>query len=450
MSFRFERKDFFSCTVEELFEYHEADGALQRLTPPWESAKLLKKEGEGIKTGAKIFLKVKVPFFQMGWVSEHTEYDYPHMFKDVMIKGPFKKWEHTHIFREEDGGASLTDIIEYQPPFKIFGRLGKKFIEAKLDSMFAYRHRITKYDIQSRKNKKSGKISITGSGGLIGQKLKPYLSVLGYDVSALNRGENNGEHFWDYKKQTYNNIEDIDIFIHLAGEPIGDNRWTPARKKRIYESRIEGTRFLVDKILEMKKRPKIFICASAVGFYGNRGDEVLTEKSSQGDDYISTVCSDWEKEAKRLENVGVRVVYMRIGVVLSPEAGALFKFILPFKFGLGGYMGCGSHYMSWVSIEDVLGSFEHVIKNDIYGAVNITSPEPATHRSFAETLGKVLHRPSFIKIPAFSISWVFGQMGRELLLSSTKAVPEVLEESGYVFRHKSLESAMKKLMGIEN
>jgi len=297
------------------------------------------------------------------------------------------------------------------------------------------------------------KILMTGASGLLGSALIPFFTTGGHIVHTLVRRvpfPEKDESFWDPEKKKLDPsvFDGADAVIHLAGEHIGEGRWTDEKKRIIIESRTKGTSLIADTISKLSSPPPVLICASAIGYYGNRGDKILTEDDQPGDDFISKVCSKWEKSAQATVDKGIRTVFMRIGIALSPAGGALSRLLLPFRAGLGGKIASGSQYMSWVGIDDVIGAFFHVLAdNKIAGPVNVVSPNPVTNLEFTKTLGKVLARPAVFSIPAAAINLAFGEMGREVLLSSTRVMPQKLIESGYRFRNPDLSGALSHLLG---
>ncbi len=243
-------------------------------------------------------------------------------------------------------------------------------------------------------------------------------------------------------------FEDVDVMIHLAGEPIGDENWTNEKKLSIVDSRVRSTSLLAKTISNMTKPPKLLICASAIGYYGDRGEEELDEESETGKDFISHVCYQWEKATKAAEDKGIRVVHLRIGVALSLQAVLSKGLINFFSLGLGTVFGSGRQHLSWVSMDDVLYAMTHIMETEsLNGAVNLTSPNSVRWQEFADTLAKVLNRPRFLRIPEWLIKLVYGQMGEEVLLSSANVKPKKLLESGFRFRYPLLTDALKHLLG---
>ena len=297
------------------------------------------------------------------------------------------------------------------------------------------------------------KILVTGSSGLIGSQLIPYLVARDHAVVRLVRSETergSDAIRWDPVAGTVDRvaIEGLDAVVHLAGEDISSGTWTAAKKARIRQSRVEGTRLLARTLASLDRRPHVFACASATGYYGDRGDEILTEESGPGTGFLASVCRDWEEAAAPAAEAGVRVVHLRIGVVLSADGGALARMLGPFRLGLGGPLGSGRQYVSWVAIDDAVGAIGHVLSTQtLRGAVNVASPNPVTQSAFARTLGHVLGRPTLLSTPAFAVRLMFGEMADELLLAGQRLEPARLLSSGYAFRFPELEAALRHLLG---
>ncbi len=296
------------------------------------------------------------------------------------------------------------------------------------------------------------KILVTGSGGLMGSALIPLLIKEGHSVLKLVRTkEKSGRDaiYWNPEKKEIDNsfLEGFDGIIHLAGESISEGKWTTEKKAKIRYSRVRGTEFLCKNLVKLSSPPKTFICASAIGYYGDRGEEVLNENSLPGKGFLPGICIDWEKSTKIASENNIRVVNLRFGIILTPKGGALAKMLPPFRMGAGGILGKGRQYMSWISIDDVLNSIIYILKEEnIRGPVNLVSPCPVTNREFTKILAKILKRPAIFPVPSFALRTVFGEMADELLLSSTRVEPEKLIEAGYEFKHKTLENALVELL----
>lgn len=294
------------------------------------------------------------------------------------------------------------------------------------------------------------KIGVSGSTGLVGSALVPFLTTSGHQVVRLVRSKPNpGEVYWSpgEGRLDASGLEGLEAVVHLAGENI-TGRWTPAKKARIRESRVQGTQLLAGTLAELPQPPKVLVCASAIGYYGDRGEEVLQEASPPGSNFLAEVCQAWEAASQPAAQKGIRVVSLRIGVVLSPRGGALGQMLLPFKLGVGGKIGSGRQYMSWIAIDDLVGVIHHALTTDsLQGPVNTVAPQAVTNLEFTKTLGRVLGRPTLFPLPAFAARWAFGQMADELLLASARVEPARLKASGYVFRTPDLEGALRHLLG---
>ena len=294
------------------------------------------------------------------------------------------------------------------------------------------------------------KILISGASGLLGTHLIPTLEAKGHEIHTLVRKtpRDASEIRWDAKNDFADaeqaKLENFDAVIHLAGDNIGSENWSPEKKRKIRESRTVGTRVLVEALGKTDNPPKIFISASGTGFYGDRGEEDLTEESPKGAGFLPDVCDEWEREARRAADFGARVVLLRTGVVLTKEGGALEKMLTPFKFGVGGTVGSGKQYMSWISLDDTVAIYQFALENEqVSDAVNTTAPHPVTNAEFTETLGRVLHRPTVLPIPEFAIKLLFGEMGERLLLEGNKVLPKKLQDLGFEFKYPVLEDALK-------
>jgi uncharacterized protein (TIGR01777 family) len=298
------------------------------------------------------------------------------------------------------------------------------------------------------------RVAVTGASGLIGSALVGRLAAEGHRVAPLvRRPAGKGEIRWNPEagRLDVRDLHGIDAIIHLAGENIG-TRWTEGRKARIVASRVRGTRLLSETASQMAHRPKVLISASAVGIYGNRGDEILTEQSALGGahDFLVATGRQWEAGADSARAAGIRVVHPRFGLVLSRRGGALGRMLLPFRLGLGGRLGPGSQWMSWISIDDVVSALIFLMANEAaVGAVNVTSPEPVRNREFTRILGRVLSRPAVLPVPAHALRLVFGEMADATLLTSTRVVPQRLLQLGFQFQHPVLEPALRAVLRAE-
>jgi uncharacterized protein (TIGR01777 family) len=295
------------------------------------------------------------------------------------------------------------------------------------------------------------KIAVTGSTGLVGADLVPFLTTGGHLVSRVVRNHaTENDILWNPSAGTIDpkRLEGLDAVVHLAGENIAARRWNAEQKARIRDSRVHGTSLLCDTLAKLRQPPRVLVSASAIGFYGNRGDEILTEASSAGDGFLPDVCREWEAATKVAELAGIRVVHLRFGVILSCQGGALAKMLTPFRLGLGGRIGDGRQWMSWIAVDDAVGTIYHSIATaTLRGPVNSVAPNPVTNRDFTKTLGRVLGRPTVFPMPALMARLAFGEMANDLLLGSTRVLPRALSDSAYRFLHGDLEGALRHLLG---
>ena len=295
-------------------------------------------------------------------------------------------------------------------------------------------------------------IVVSGSHGFIGSAVVASLRASGHRVTRLARSKpTSGADavLWDPVAGTVDltQLQAVDAVVHLAGASIVSGRWTPRRKSLIRDSRVRGTRTLCEALAKLATPPRALLCASAIGYYGDRGDEVLTEDSPAGAGFLATVCREWEGASVSTAQRGVRVVHLRFGMVLSPAGGALAKMLPPFRLGLGGPLGDGRQYMSWVSLEDVLGAIHHALETEaLRGAVNVVSPQPVTNRAFTRALGRVLSRPTVLPAPAPLLRLLLGELADEALLASARVMPTRLQATAYAFRHPELEGALRHLL----
>jgi len=442
-------------SAKDLFTWHTRAGAFERLAPPWEDVAVLEKT-DGLEDGSRVVIRTKIGPVPMTWLIEHRDYREEKQFCDIQIKGPFKHWEHTHTFVPDGPNACfLEDNVKFLLPMWILGEVfGEELVIRRLETLFEYRHGTLMRDMKMHKKYgvTSMKILITGSTGLIGSSLIPFLTTGGHRVIRLKRDKSKiGENdvYWNPEKGEIDTskLEGFDAVVHLSGENVA-RRWTDEKKTEIEESRVKSTRLLSNSLSKLEKKPAVLVCASAIGFYGNRGDEILTEDSQAGKGFLADVSRKWEAATALARKAGIRVVNLRLGVVLSPRGGALEKMLLPFRVGLGGKVGSGHQWMSWISIHDVIGATYHAINDDsIVGPVNAVSPKPATNLEFTNTLGNVLKRPTFFSVPSSLLRVIFGEMADETLLSSARVMPSKLLSSGYEFQFTDLETSLRNLLG---
>jgi uncharacterized protein (TIGR01777 family) len=296
-------------------------------------------------------------------------------------------------------------------------------------------------------------VLVTGASGFIGSALVPTLTAGGHAVTRLVRSTprpGQAEIPWNPAARSIGTpaLEGLDAVVHLAGDNIASGRWTAAKKASIRNSRVQGTSVLCEALAQLVKPPKALLCASAIGYYGDRGETTLREESPPGTDFLAEVCQAWEAATAPAVQRGIRVVRLRFGIVLSPAGGPLAKMLTPFRLGLGGVVGTGKQYMSWIALDDALGAIHHALSTEaLQGPVNVVAPQAATNQEFTTTLGKVLRRPTRLPLPAFAARLIFGEMADALLLTSTRVAPVRLVASEYTFRYPALEEALQHLLG---
>lgn len=296
------------------------------------------------------------------------------------------------------------------------------------------------------------RIAITGATGLIGRALQDSLVADGHRIVRVvrdPRAATPGDVVWDPEGGTIDaaGLEGVDAVVHLAGEPIGASRWTEATRRRIHDSRQRGTDLLARTLAGLEQRPSVFVSSSAVGIYGDRGSEALTEESSHGDDFLAEVCIAWEQAADPAREAGIRVVHPRTGVVIAKDGPLIDKVELPFRLGVGGKVGTGRQYVPWISLHDEVAALRFLIDRSIEGAVNLTGPNPATNLELTKALGTVLRRPTLMPIPAFAIRLLYGEMGETLATVSQRVLPTRLLDAGFAFRHSTILAALSAAFG---
>ncbi len=447
-----ERRTEIPTTTAALFDWHSRPGAFERLTPPWERVRLTSPH-PGITPGSRVTLDIAVGPVHQRWVARHESVDPGRGFVDVQEEGPFVRWRHTHRFEALDSGrAALTDRIECELPGGPLAELGEPMVRRKLRRMLAYRHAVTAADLALHA-RTAGlprlTVAITGASGLVGRTVMAMLTTGGHRVIPLvRRPASPGEIRWDPARGELDPsaLAGIDAVIHLAGESIAASRWTDARRVRILSSRVDGTTTIARAMAAASPHPRVLLSASAVGYYGDRGDAELDETAGPGTGFLAEVTRAWEEAAGPARDAGIRTVFPRLGVVLSPAGGALAKLLPIFRLGLGGPVGTGRQYMSWISVDDCAAALVMLLTANVEGPVNLTAGAD-TNRDFAATLGSVLHRPAVLSVPAQALHCIFGQMADETLLAGARCLPRRLLGLGYEFRHPDLATALRHVVG---
>lgn len=442
--------------VDEAFAWHERPGALERLSPPWERIRILEREGT-IRDGDRVVLSTSsAPGIRIEVV--HHDYMPGRSFSDNMVRGPFARFAHRHDFLPDGEEQSiLEDHVSYALPLGGLGRVvGSGFVSRQLDRMFEYRHATLVRDLirhaQFRAQPRL-RIAITGASGVLGTPLCAFLSTGGHEVLRLvRRAAGPGEIAWDPARGELDPtaLEGVDAVIHLAGENVGV-RWNAERKRRIVESRVAGTELIAKTIARLANPPRVLVSASGVGIYGIETTDVVDETSPLGDDFLADVCKQWEAAVEPARAAGIRVVSSRLGVVLTPTGGALAELLPVFRKGIGGPIGNGKQVMSWISLDDAIAALHHALFDDrLSGPVNMVAPNPVTNEELAATLGRVLHRPAVLRVPAFAIRALFGEMGKLVALGGVRVAPRRLVANDFSFADPELEPALRRVLGQSN
>ncbi|ADO70119.1 TIGR01777 family oxidoreductase [Stigmatella aurantiaca] len=453
----FDARSRMPVSATELFAWHTREGAFERLTPPWETMEVLERHGEGIREGAKAVMRMRLGPVPRKWVARHTQYVEGSLFQDEQESGPFARWVHTHrMVPESPSSSSMEDVVEYTLPLGLLGQgVGGGFARRTLERMFSYRHSVLRADLRRHAafaEQGPLTVAVSGATGLVGRALVPFLTAGGHRVRRLVRGRPEaarGDVAWNPAQGEIDAaaLEGVDAVVHLAGENVAQ-RWTPEAQDRIRRSRTEGTRVVCEALARLKRKPRVLVSASAVGFYGDRGEALLTEASDSGEGFLASVVRDWEAAAAPALDAGIRVVHLRIGLVLDASGGALAKMVPAFLLGGGGRVGSGQQWVSWIALEDVLGLAHFALmKPELRGPVNAVAPHAVRQEEFARSLGRVLSRPSVFPLPAVAVRTVFGQLGQEALLAGAHVLPEVAQRQGFSFLFPELEEALRFTLG---
>lgn len=470
---RFTRSLRLPVPAADVFAWHERPGAFERLAPPWQRIRVVRSDGR-ITDGARVEIDAPLAPAMLSaldplvglvvpsrWVVEHRDHVAGRQFRDVQLEGPFARWTHLHRMEPDGPDASvLTDDIELTLPAGALGAVvGGPVARAELARLFRHRHAVTAADLARHAAAAAPPmtVAVTGASGMVGSALVSFLTTGGHSVVRIGRGAPRPSSTpqlrdvqWDPDAGRLDPraLEGVDAVVHLAGANVAD-RWTAEHRRAIEDSRVRGTTLLAETLARLERPPRVLVSASAIGFYGDRGDEVLDESSAPGRGFLPEVAQRWEAASGAAERAGVRVVRARLGIVLTPRGGALPRFVLPFQLGAGGPIGDGRQWMSLVALDDVVGALHFALVHDaLRGAVNVVAPEPVTNADFARTLGRVLHRPSLLPTPAFAVRLALGrQQADEMVLASQRVVPRALLAAGFAFRHPTLEDALRFELG---
>lgn len=435
--------------VGELWAWHARPGAFERLAPPWERLRVVERQG-GLEVGARTVVQVRVGGLAQRWVAEHTACEPERLFRDEARQGPFRRYVHEHRFEALPGGRSaLEDHVEYELPLGGLGQAAAgPMVRARLERSFRYRHAVLRADLARHRayaDRARLRVAISGASGMLGSALSHYLSTAGHQVHAVRRTPVGLD---------LSGVDGAHAVVHLAGAGIAEQRWSSARKKELVDSRAGLTSTLVEELGRLPNPPPVLLSASGVGIYGDRGEEELGEGAKPGESgaegagFLASLCAQWEAAARKAEALGMRVVLLRFGVVLGAQGGALAKMLPAFRAGLGGPLAGGHGWLSWISLEDVLGAIELALHDrKLEGAVNVVAPSPVTNAELTRTLSRVLSRPAVAPVPAFALRALYGELADAGILASQRALPGVLQQHGFDFLHPELEPCLRFTLG---
>jgi uncharacterized protein (TIGR01777 family) len=440
-------------SAETAFAWHVRASAIDRLLPPWQNVRVVERTGGVDQPGSEVVLRTALGPFRKRVRARHIDFKAGRSFSDEMVEGPFPRWLHVHAVEPDGDMARLVDTVDLELPLGPVGRLGSRVARRELERMFSFRQTRVAADLDRHAryaNRPRLRVGVTGQSGLIGTHLAAYLTTGGHEVVPLvRRAAKQNEISWDPARSALDpgDLEGLDAIVHLAGESVS-GRWTATRKDAILRSRVDGLGLLRTAMKTSANGPRTLVAASAIGWYGpDREEEELDEASAPGGGFLAGVCRDAEAELQAASADGIRSVAMRLGIVLHPRGGALQRLLTPARLGLGGPIGSGRGWWSWIDLEDVLGAVEHLLYSSLEGPVNIVSPTPVLQRDFARTLGRVLRRPAFLPLPTPAVTAMFGEMGREVLLASQRVRPTRLERDGFTYLHPHLEDALRTMLG---
>lgn len=464
----FSASTLFAHPLAEVFGYHDTPGVIDRLIPPWEPVYLAKRS-DSLAVGSEVELVQKIFGFRKSWLARHTEFIADRLFIDTQAHGPFARWIHRHEFQAvSDSECQMTDRIEFQLPLSPLSKIAEPWVQRKLSSMFAYRHRITADDLQAKRDFAPlisdlghvPRIAVTGAAGMVGRRVVELASVLGWKVIRIARPNSKPDSIpfprsvesvvWDSRSSEMPSaLSGLDAVIHLSGFGIAEKRWNAKVKEQIWSSRVDVTKQLVTGLRGLSSPPTRLVSAAGIGVFGDRGDALCVEDTEAGSGFLSDLSRAWESEAEAFATSAHSVVQARLGVVLHPRGGALPKLLTPARFGLGGPLGSGRQYWPWVHIDDCANILLHLaIDKEASGAYHVVAPQAVRQREFASILGKIFRRPSFFPTPSWLLRMAIGEMADPLLLASVRAETPKLLASGYRFRFPELQGALRNLLGL--
>jgi hypothetical protein len=455
-------------SAPEAFAWYERGGALERLAPPWLGLRVLERtppaEGSSLLApGARVRVSLRGGPLRLRWEAQHGAWEPGRSFTDAQLRGPFAHWVHAHRFIPRgDFACLLEDELDWRLPLGPLGWPALPWVRAALERAFAWRHARTAHDL-ARHARYAGRgaltVAVSGASGLVGARLCAFLSAGGHTVRPLVRAPlrpggpgaaRAGAIPWDPATGRLDPaaLEGVDAVVHLAGANLAERRWSAARKRVLWDSRVESTALLARALAGRRRPPRVLVSASAIGIYGDAGNAPVDEDAPAGSGFLAELCAAWEAAAEPARQAGIRVVHPRLGLVLAGEGGVLAKLALPFALGLGGPLGHGRQGMSWIALEDLLSVLHAALfEADWSGPLNAVAPRAATNAEFTRALARVLRRPAFFRVPAWGIRLALGELGREALLSGQRVVPARLQAAGFAWRQPELHAALAEELG---
>jgi uncharacterized protein (TIGR01777 family) len=431
-----------AASARDVFAWYSRPGALERLVPPWEDVRVLERSG-GLEDRAQTVISLRKGPLRVRWTALHSDYVEGRQFVDEQVEGPFAVWRHMHRFIPT-----------------AFGALGQLLAGARvgsdLERAFSFRHRRTADDLVRHakfRDRPPLAVAISGASGLVGHNLSAFLSTGGHRVHRIVRRQADSgaaDIYWNPRLGDLNSddLEGLDAVVHLSGRSIASWRWTAKVKREIEYSRVASTHLLCENLARMAKPPRTLVCASAIGYYGDRGDELVDESGAPGFGFLAELCEKWEAATEAAREAGIRVVNLRIGLVLTSAGGVLRQMLTPFRLGFGGVLGTGRQYMSWISLDDLLAVILCALyDHELAGPVNAVTPAPVTNREFTKTLGRVLRRPTLLSVPGPVLRGLSGEMGSALFLQGARVRPAKLEDAAFDFLHRDLDAALRWELG---
>ena len=453
----FRRRIELPVPAAEAFAWHERPGALQRLTPLF-AAMTVEEPPDGLAVGTQVILRTGIGPIRPRWVAEHVVYDPPHEFRDVQRSGPFAQWDHRHRFEDlGEGRSALTDEVTYRLPLeRLVPAVARRILDRRVERMFAYRQQRTLADLAAHAAAQEPpmRIAVTGASGLIGRALSAFLTTGGHEVLPMvRRPAGSCEIRWDPQRGVVetDKLRGVDAVVHLAADPIEPRPLTQEKRRRLRDSRVDGTRTIATAMATLDDGPRTLVMASGANIYGDRGNEVLTEDSTLGTGgFLTDIAREWEQAADPAREAGIRVVAVRTGIVLDRAATVMKALGTVARLGAAAPVGSGRQYWPWVSIHDTVGLYLHALATpEIEGPINASAPQPVTNAEFTRTLAKVLHRPVLpLRVPKFVPSLLLRrELADALLFTSMRMVPARAQATGYTFASPDLEQTLRDLYG---